>query len=215
MSEDRLTSSGVVKARVALGPSALDDLVAAERAEAERQGLGEHRRAEWRAGRLAAHAALERLLGDAARGLVVARDPDGAPTVAVPGVLVSISHGRRWAVAAAGRVARLGIDLCELARAGNVERIARRFLHVDERALPRGEADWAALWALKEAAAKALRRGLFDGGLAASRVVALAPARFAYPALQVELEIGAEDVVATAWLAPDGPAAGAGAGSSG
>src|SRR5215813_9753715 len=116
MSEDPHTWSTVVKARIAIAGSDLDGIAPAERAEAERLGLGEHRRAEWRAGRLAARAALEGLLGaGAAAGLVVAREEDGAPVVVgADGVAVSISHGRRWAVAAAGRVARLGIDLCEV-----------------------------------------------------------------------------------------------------
>lgn len=196
MSEDRHTSSRVVKARIAIAGPNLDEIAPAERAEAERLGLGEHRRAEWRAGRLAARAALGALLGPAAEGLVVAREDDGAPVVVGADVAVSISHGRRWAVAAAGRVARIGIDLCEVGRAPNVERIAQRFLHAEERALPRSAADWALLWALKEAAAKVLRRGLFDGGLAASRVASLAPAAFSDAAFEVATEIGEEDCVA-------------------
>jgi 4'-phosphopantetheinyl transferase EntD len=192
-------SSLVVKTRVAIGSADLDALVPAERAEAERLGLGEHRRAEWRAGRLAAHGALVLLLGDAgAAGLCIVRADDGAPQVEGADVALSLSHGKKFAVAAAGRVARLGIDLCEIARAPNVERIAGRFLHADERSLPRTPADWALLWALKEAAAKALRRGLFDGGLAGSRVVSLSPTggSFAFPDFVVETEIGEEDVTA-------------------
>src|SRR5262249_10956355 len=115
------------------------------------------------------------------------------------GVAVSISHGRRWAVAAAGRVACLGIDLCEVGRAPNVERVAQRYLHADERALARDASDWALLWALKEAAAKLLRRGLFDGGLTASRLASLAPAAFTDPALVVATEIGDEDCVAVVY----------------
>ena len=190
----------VVKARIAIAGPNLDELAPAERAEAERLGLGEHRRAEWRAGRLAARAALSALLGPAAEGLVVGREEDGAPVVVGADVALSISHGRRWAVAAAGRVAKLGIDLCEIGRAPNVERIAKRFLHEDERALPRSAADWALLWALKESAAKLLRRGLFDGGLAASRVVALAPAAFSDAAFEVTTEIGDDDCVAVVYL---------------
>ncbi|HEY3020477.1 MAG TPA: 4'-phosphopantetheinyl transferase superfamily protein, partial [Solirubrobacteraceae bacterium] len=112
---------------------------------------------------------------------------------------VSITHGRRWAVAAAGHVERLGVDLCEVARAPNVARISRRFLADEERALPACAADWATLWALKEAACKALRLGVFDGGLRASRVAALAPARYAWLALTVAVEVGAEDVVVVAY----------------
>src|SRR5215831_12307611 len=109
MTKDRLTSSGLVKTRVAieshdpgLGRYALADLPAAERAEAERLDLGPHRLAEFRAGRLAAHAALDTLLGPAAAGLVIARADDGAPLVVGADVQISISHGRRFAVAVAG-----------------------------------------------------------------------------------------------------------------
>jgi 4'-phosphopantetheinyl transferase EntD len=186
----------VVKASVAIGAADLDALPAVERELAERLGLGPHRRAEFCAGRRAARAALAALgYTDACIG----RDDDGAPVALGLEVAVSISHGRRWAVAAAGRVARLGVDLCELARAPNVRRVSARFLAAEERALPASDADWAALWALKEAAAKALRLGLFGGGLAGSRVAALSPARYAWPALVAELEVGAEDAVALAY----------------
>ena len=200
MLEDRHTQAKVVKTRVAIGSAELEGLAPAEREAAERLRLGEHRRSEWRAGRLAAHAALELLLGDGAAGLVVGREEDGAPVVVgAADVRISISHGRAHAVAAAGRVARLGIDLCEIARAPNVERIAQRFLHADERALPRTPAEWALLWTLKEAAAKALWRGLFDGGLVASRIAELMPAHFAASDLVAMTEIGANDVVAVVY----------------
>jgi phosphopantetheinyl transferase len=199
MTGEHRTSSRVVKARVALGTDALDDLLPAERALAAALGLGPHRRVEWRAGRLAARAALAALLGGPADGYVIGRDDDGAPVALGTAAKVSITHGRRWAVAAAGHVARLGIDLCEITRAPNVARIAPRFLAAEERALPACAADWAALWALKEAACKALRLGVFDGGLAASRVAALAPAAYAWPELSVELEVGDEDVVAVVY----------------
>ena len=186
----------VVKARVAIGRDDLDDLPAVERELAERLGLGPHRRAEWRAGRMAARQALAELGYPEAS---IGRDDDGAPVALGLDVAVSITHGRRWAVGVAARAARLGVDLCEIARAPSVARVARRFLAAEERALPACAVDWAALWALKEAAAKALRRGVFDGGLAGSRVAALAPPRFAWPELVAELEVGAEDVVAVVY----------------
>lgn len=196
MAEENRTHNRVVKARVAIGSDDLSGLPTAERELAERLGLGPHRRAEWRAGREAARMALAALLGDEPHRFTIGRADDGAPIVVGVEAQISISHGRHWAVAAAGRVAQLGIDLCELGRAANVERISRRFLAEEERNLPRTAAEWATLWALKEAAAKALRRGLFDGGLAASRVATIAPPAFTWPHLEVLLEVGEDDAVA-------------------
>jgi 4'-phosphopantetheinyl transferase EntD len=199
MSGEHRTSSRVVKARAALGSGALDDLPPVERELASALGLGPHRRVEWRAGRTAARAALAALLGGPVERYVIGRADDGAPVALGTEARVSISHGRRWAVAAAGHVARLGVDLCEIARAPSVARISRRFLAEEERVLPACASDWATLWALKEAACKVLRLGVFDGGLIASRVATLMPAAYAWPALTVEIEVGEEDVVAVAY----------------
>jgi 4'-phosphopantetheinyl transferase EntD len=168
----------------------LSALPPAERRLAAAPDLGPRRRAELVAGRTAARRALAAQLGEGGGDPSVARAPDGAPELVggPPGLLVSISHAANLAVAAAGFVASLGVDLCPLAAAPRVQRVARRFLAAEEQALPANDADWATLWALKEAAAKALRSGLLEGGLRVSRVAALAPPGFAWPALQVDVE---------------------------
>jgi len=196
MTEENRTQPRVVKARIAIAGDGIDDLLPEERALAA--GLSSHRRAELRAGRLAARAALAGLGLAAAIG----REDDGCPVALGLDVKVSISHGRRWAVAAAGRVAQLGIDLCEIERAPSVRRVSARFLHASEQALPTNDVEWAALWALKEAAAKALRLGLFAGGLTEPEVRLVSPPAFARPAgFVAELEVGVEDVVALVYRA--------------
>src|SRR5262249_2100285 len=91
MTEENRTEARVVKARVAIRGDGIDDLLPEERALAA--GLGAHRRAEFRAGRLAARAALS-LLGFG--GVPIGRDDDGAPVALGLDVMVSISHGRRY-----------------------------------------------------------------------------------------------------------------------
>jgi len=153
------------------------------------------RRIEHVAGRVAARIALEALVGPG--GAVIARAEDGAPEVrgmADP-PLVSISHGRGSAVAAVGRVACLGIDLCEAGDAPRLRRVALRFISAAEVALG---AD-VALWALKEAAAKALRRGLLDGGLRASCLASIDPPRFAWPEVEAALVWRGGDAIAVVW----------------
>lgn len=117
------------------GPRAAASLTAAERRVCSALP-GAARRRDWRAGRIAAKRAAA-LLGAAA-----------AP------VTVSLAHvaGRAAAVAAPGRV-RLGVDL---ERAGAVHPDhARYFLTAVERRLAR-RLTLTTLWALKEAAWKAL-----------------------------------------------------------
>jgi len=156
------------------------------------------RRQEHVAGQLAARIALEALVGEAAHHAVIARDRDGAPEVRGLPPLVSISHGRRFAVAVVGQVRALGIDLCEHEQSARVRRVAERFISAEENALAAAD-DWATLWALKEAAAKALRRGLLEGGLRASCVASLEPPRFAWPALEAVLARSDDDVVAVVY----------------
>src|SRR6266702_4246752 len=76
MTGENRTTRRVVKARVAIGGDDLGDLPAVERELAEQLGLGPHRRAEWRAGRQAARAALAELGFPAA---TIGRADDGAP----------------------------------------------------------------------------------------------------------------------------------------
>src|SRR5258706_52664 len=65
---------------------------------------------------------------------------------------LSISHGKREAIAVAGWVAKLGVDLCDHTDAGRVSRVAGRFITAPECELARAVGDpvgWATLWALK------------------------------------------------------------------
>src|SRR5262245_36452579 len=101
---------GLVAARV---PLADPEEYRAELADAEwavALAFDGKRRVEHVAGRAAARVALAALVGDAARGAVIARGDDGAPRIdrLVDPPLVSISHGRRAAVAVVGRVRVLG-----------------------------------------------------------------------------------------------------------
>jgi phosphopantetheinyl transferase len=163
------------------------------------QAFDGKRRIEHVAGRVAARAALAAFLGDAGACTIV-RDDDGAPAIAglADPPLVSISHGRRGAVAVVGRVRALGIDLCDRDDASRVQRVATRF--VPEIAIVARDDQWPALWALKEAGAKALRRGLLDGGLRATRLASIDPPRFASPAELAARVIDEPDhVIALAW----------------
>jgi 4'-phosphopantetheinyl transferase EntD len=170
---------GLVAARVPLAdPEAYRALLADDEWRAALAFDGK-RRNEHVAGRAAARAALRALVGDAA--FAIARGDDGAPRVVglVDPPLVSISHGRRAAVAVVGRTRALGIDLCDRDDAARVARVARRF--VPEHAIVARDDDWPRLWALKEAGAKALRVGLLEGGLRATTLASIDPPRFAEP----------------------------------
>ena len=159
----------------------------------------QHRRNEIAAGRAAARQALAALTGEPAERFVIDRAPDGAPVVLGGGATVSITHGKTVAAAAVGFMDTLGIDLCDRSQAERIERVTQRYLDPDERRLAEGGDDltWATLWALKEAAAKALRRGLLsDRGLHASRLASLDPARFESPELEVDVLVEPQWVVA-------------------
>lgn len=148
------------------------------------------RRQDWTLGRVAGKAAVQRLLRREARenpapdAIVIETDPSGAPRVrpldAGPPIVVSISHGHglaaAWALRAGPGGGLPGIDL-ERVRPRK-EATFRFYLTPDERApllaLPGGTGgepgprdDLAVrLWAVKEAAFKALRpprgMGLLD-----------------------------------------------------
>jgi 4'-phosphopantetheinyl transferase EntD len=132
------------------------------------------------AGQLAARRALARLgCGTLAY--------DGArPIVANARAAVSITHGRRCALAVAAHVSRIGIDLVDDADSDRLARIAERYLHAEHvlAATPRARAE---CFAAKEAGLKALGLGLLDGGMfdvCAVRVVSLDP-----PALSAGLAL--------------------------
>ena len=135
--------------------------------QAELDGAGAKRRAEYTAGRRCAREALSRLGVD---GFPLLSDADRLPAWP-PGVVGSISHGADYCVAAvahAAEVAVLGVDVERGGPLGG--RVAARVLADAERQrlaglppLPGG--DWAKLaWSAKEAAFKAafpvLRRRL-------------------------------------------------------
>jgi len=188
-------SSDLRLARTPVGEAAVWDLPEEERAIAAAMVPG--RWAEFCAGRRAARAALTALLGPA--DYVIVRDAEGAPVVVGVDVRLSITHTRSEAAAVAGRVAAVGVDLCPVADGGRVERVSRRFIVPAERELCADPEDWALLWALKEAGAKALGVGLLDGGLKATRLEALRPARFASPGLSVATEVEDGLALAVVW----------------
>lgn len=114
------------------------------------------------AGRWAAEEALARI----GTGLRITHL--GARPIVIGGrdVTISISHGRRIAVAVAGPVPRLGVDLCELEREPLLRAISRRYFTATERVMSahhRGA--MVAIWAAKEAGLKALGLGLLDSGI--------------------------------------------------
>ncbi len=168
---------------LAEGAAASPELLApAERALFDRFEA-EKRRSDWLRGRLAARAAVEALLGACPAGLAILADPSGAPQVhGAPGVVVSLSHGHGRAAAWALRDGLPGVDL-EKVRPRPPGTL-RFYLSPEEREWvatfegpesPRPDRDGppsprdraaVVLWALKEAAFKALRpprgMGLLD-----------------------------------------------------
>jgi 4'-phosphopantetheinyl transferase EntD len=188
-------SSDLRLARTPVGEAAVWELPEEERAIAAT--MVPTRWAEFCAGRRAARAALSALLG--AGDYVIIRNAEGAPLVVGVDVRLSITHTRGEAAAVAGTVAAVGVDLCPVADGTRVERISRRFIVPAEREMCGGTADWALLWALKEAGAKAVGVGLLDGGLKATRLQSLRPARFASPALDAATEIDDEVALAVVW----------------
>ncbi len=137
-------------------------------------------------GRRAAMHALERLLGDVT-GVSLAYEVTRPVVVgtATP-VTISITHGRRRALAVASTYAQLGIDLCD--DPDRVARLSDRYLSA-ESALTITPQLAALCFAIKEAALKALGVGLLDGGVFDDawpvRVVSLEPPRLDPPELRV------------------------------
>ncbi|MEV7559105.1 4'-phosphopantetheinyl transferase superfamily protein [Streptomyces sp. NPDC089795] len=126
------------------------------------------RRAEWTAGRLLAKRLVGEVVPAPAVGVEILPREDGSPRVLVggssplPALYLSISHTVRH-VAAALAPEPVGVDLCEIDSADAVRRVADHFLSPAELALIGGERPEAmtAAWALKEAAVKADRSGVF------------------------------------------------------
>lgn len=163
----------IVARRCDLGPAPV--LSPAEQRVA--RALPAWRQAEWTAGRLLA----KRLVGEAvaapANEVEILPRDDGSPHVVVsgspmPAVNVSISHSARH-IAAALAPEPVGVDLCETGSAATVCRVADHAFSPVELSLigtDRPEAT-AGAWALKEAAVKAERSGIF--GAAPRRVLIL------------------------------------------
>ncbi|MFJ3515772.1 MULTISPECIES: 4'-phosphopantetheinyl transferase family protein [unclassified Streptomyces] len=139
------------------------------------------RQAEWTAGRLLA----KRLVGEAvsapAEDVEILPRDDGSPCVVVggspaPALNLSISHTAHH-VAAALAPQPVGVDLCETASADAVRRVADRVLSPEELSLvgtERPEA-LAGAWALKEAAVKADRSGVFGAAPLGVPILGLRP----------------------------------------
>jgi phosphopantetheinyl transferase len=168
-------------------------------------------RAEFVAGRVAAHRALAAQALDES-DVEVLRDHLGAPYIvgSFSSIAVSISHGTKRAVAVAGKVPRLGIDFCELVHARRLKEIAPRFL-ASEHALLSTEWSYVACWAAKEAGLKALGLGLLEGGIldcaSQVRVVSLEPAALQPSWLQLMFIPDSDGVIAIAWSAERNPRA--------
>ena len=115
---------------------------------------------------------------------------------------ISISHGRRLAVAVVGTVARLGIDLCEHDRGPRIRALGPRFLTVTECELLVTDRDAAAIWAAKEAGLKAFGLGLHDGLIdrCPIEIRSLVPPRYAASTqLALHVEHHSDAVLAVAY----------------
>ena len=119
-------------------------------------------------GRILVRRVLGGCLGLAPQDVPIVIDEAGKPKVAAPaarGLVFSLSHDRGRAVLAVGREAALGVDLVDLDRAYRVHHVAERWFPDDERravaAAPRSADRAVALWAGKEALAKARGHSLF------------------------------------------------------
>lgn len=179
MELDPTLPDGLVLLRACSQEEALACLTPVEAAE-QAALPSEKRRGDWLLGRVAAKAAVRRLLAEEGRVVPDWRDlslpagPAGEPRVLLPGgpsdLAVSLSHGHGLALAWARRSGPAGglpgVDL-ERVRS-RPEGTLRFYLHPDERApvlqLPAGAGEAPGprdhlailLWALKEAAFKAL-----------------------------------------------------------
>src|SRR5262245_29130586 len=153
-----------------------------------------HRRSEWLHGRRVAKELLRVAFGLEPARTEVLPAPSEAPEVwfdgeRKAGLIINISHTKRYAVAAAAPFA-VGVDVCDDEDGRRLPRIARRVMS-------EGEADGcgaftddgtqAAVWALKEAVLKLRIGGVFSPGARSVRVESLKPARVGNADTRVEL----------------------------
>lgn len=139
------------------------------------------RQAEWVAGRLLAKRLVGELLAAPAYDVEILPRDDGSPCVVVggspvPAVHLSLSHTAGHAAAALAPEP-VGVDLCETASAGAVLRAADHVFSPGELSLigtDRPDAT-AGAWALKEAAVKADRSGVFGAAPRTIEILGLRP----------------------------------------
>ncbi|MBT2449797.1 4'-phosphopantetheinyl transferase superfamily protein [Streptomyces sp. ISL-43] len=139
------------------------------------------RQAEWAAGRLLAKRLVGEVTAAPADEVEVLPREDGSPYAVVggspmPAVSVSISHTAGH-VAAAVAPQPVGVDLCETVSAAAVRRVADHALSPGELSLigtDRPDA-LAGAWALKEAAVKADRSGIFGAAPRGIVILGLRP----------------------------------------
>ena len=168
------------------------------------------RRSEWLAGRKVAKALLGSLGLEPARVEILPLDT-GAPAIHLdgaphPSLILSLSHTRRWAVAAVAR-GPVGVDACDDADGHRLE-------HIGSRSFSPGEAEaclahrsprhQAAVWALKEATLKLYQGGVFDPGARAVTVASLEPPALLRPAVRVALARLPDAAIAVARPRADG-----------
>lgn len=154
--------------------------------DAERAVFDAHqrpeRRAEWWAGRVACHAALEAL---GAGRLSVLPDPRGLPVLSGDGaeqLFVSITHGRRIAAAVASRrdarFPAVGVDVVDREDGDRIQKLSARVLTPHEKDLITGDARIALYaWGTREAVAKATSTGMFVYALAGAPLTSVDAAR--------------------------------------
>ncbi|PWK69502.1 4'-phosphopantetheinyl transferase superfamily protein [Streptomyces sp. CG 926] len=139
------------------------------------------RQVEWTAGRFLAKRLVGEVVPAPADGVEILPREDGSPRVlvggsAMPDLFLSISHTARY-VAAALAPEPVGVDLCEIDSVDAVRRVADHFLSPEELSLMDAERPDAmtGAWALKEAAVKADRSGVFGAAPRGIPILGLRP----------------------------------------
>lgn len=139
------------------------------------RGLPPWRQAEWAAGRVLAKRLVSQVTGVPVTEVEILPRDDGSPQVSVPALHISLSHTANH-VAAAVAPAAVGVDLCETSSADSVRRAADHVLLPEERPVVTERPEHlVAAWALKEAAVKADRAGLFGEAPRRVRILGLTP----------------------------------------